>query len=183
LVGDKGIVELEKAFRSLESSYPNLHLLLIGPFEPRDAVPADVRERLHGNPRIHLISEFIDPSPLYAAMDIVVLPTYREGFPNVPLEAAAMRLPVVATLIPGCIDAVQDGVTGSLVPPRNAEALAEAIARYIDEPDLLRQHGAKGRERVLSEFRQEVIWQALYEEYARLLNNAGLSISAEAKVA
>jgi glycosyltransferase involved in cell wall biosynthesis len=114
-----------------------------------------------------------DPAPLYLAMDIVSLPTYREGLPNVPLEAAAMARPVVATRIPGCVDAVADGETGILVPPRNAEALAEALRRYLDDPDLRRRHGAAGRDRVLRQFRQEIIWEALYREYSRLLQQNG----------
>ena len=79
-----------------------------------------------------------------------------------------MALPVVTTRVPGCVDAVADGVTGTLVPPGDAPALAAAVARYLDDPDLRRRHGSAGRERVLKEFRQEVIWGALYEEYRRL---------------
>jgi glycosyltransferase involved in cell wall biosynthesis len=109
-------------------------------------------------------------------MDILTLPTYREGFPNTPLEAAAMQLPIVTTRIPGCIDAVQDGVTGMLVPPRNAQALAEAIRTYLNNPELRRQHGQAGRDRVLISFRQEAIWDAFYQEYMRLLQEKGLSI-------
>ena len=110
-----------------------------------------------------------DTPPLYAAMDVVVLPTYREGFPVVPMEAAAMELPVVATEVPGCVDAVQDSVTGTLVPPRDASALTEAIRHYLLDPELRRQHGRAGRERMLREFRQEDIWEELYAEYTRLL--------------
>jgi glycosyltransferase involved in cell wall biosynthesis len=115
---------------------------------------------------------------LYAAMDLVVLPTYREGFPNVPLEAAAMELPVIATRIPGCIDAVQDGVTGVLIPPGDVTALTRAIERYLTHPVLRRAHGAAGRERVLREFRQGMIWEALYLEYLRLLRSQGLPLPA-----
>ncbi|MHC4504221.1 MAG: glycosyltransferase, partial [Planctomycetota bacterium] len=115
-----------------------------------------------------------DMPPTYALMDVLALPTYREGFPNVPLEAAAMELPVVATRVTGCVDAVVDGVTGTLVPPRDASALAEATGRYLRDPGLCRRHGQAGRERVLRHFRQERVWTALYEDYLRLLSWKGI---------
>jgi glycosyltransferase involved in cell wall biosynthesis len=169
IVRDKGVMELAEAWRQLRERYPHLHLLLVGPFEPQDPVPAGTERLLREDSRVHLAGMDWNTPPLYAAMDLVALPTYREGFPNVPLEAAAMRLPVVATRIPGCVDALADGVTGLLVPPRDATALRDALARYLDDPELRLLHGAAGRERVLQEFRQEAIWAALHAEYRRLL--------------
>jgi glycosyltransferase involved in cell wall biosynthesis len=168
LVRDKGIIELHDAWRVLKERHPNLFLLLVGPFEPQDPVPADVRRALETDPRVHHAGMDWNTPPLYAAMDIVVLPTYREGFPNVPLEAAAMGLPVVSTSVPGCIDAVVDGESGILVPPRHAAALGKALDRYLSDPALRTKHGRVGRERVLREFRQEVIWEAIYETYREL---------------
>lgn len=174
IVRDKGLIELITAWRELRDKFPALHLVVVGPFEPQDPVPAEVEQILRTDPRIHLVGEVEDSSPFYRAMDLVVLPTYREGFPLVPLEAASMCLPVVATRVPGCTDAVVDGVTGTLVPPYDAEALAEAIAAYLIDPELRRRHGEAGRERVLREFRQEAIWEATYQEYVRLLKERGL---------
>lgn len=178
IVRDKGIVELATAWRTLREHHPQLHLLLVGPFEPQDPVPAEIEAMLRSDPRVHLTGMDWETPPFYAAMDVVVLPTYREGFPNVPLEAAAMQLPVVATRIPGCVDAVQDGVTGILVPPRDAAAFEAALQRYIEDAELRRQHGRAGRERVLREFRQEAIWEALYQEYRRLLRVNGVTAAA-----
>jgi glycosyltransferase involved in cell wall biosynthesis len=110
-------------------------------------------------------------------MDVVVLPTYREGFPNVPLEAAGMELPVVATRVTGCVDAVVPDVTGKLVPPKDSFALEAAIRQYIDDPSLRLRHGRAARERVLKYFRQESIWEANYREYIRLLDEKGILIS------
>jgi glycosyltransferase involved in cell wall biosynthesis len=182
IVRDKGIEELVAAWKILRVEFPNLHLLLVGYFESQDPISAKTKEILQTSDsealrrnRIHATGSQDHTPPLYAAMDVFTLPTYREGFPNVPLEAAAMELPVVATKIPGCIDAVADGVTGTLVPSHNGSALAEGIRNYLVNPHLRQQHGLAGRERVLREFRQENIWKALDQEYVRILKSQGLS--------
>lgn len=169
IVWSKGIVELAEAWCSLREEFPNLHLLMVGGAESEDPIPTQVDEQLRKDPRVHLIGEEWNTPPLYAAMDLVVLPTYREGFPNVLLEAAAMRLPVVATSVPGCVDAVLDGITGTLVIPKDSQKLAGAIMRYLKDPGLQRRHGSSARERVVREFRQETIWHALHQEYIQCL--------------
>lgn len=175
LVRDKGVVELAGAWRTLRDREPMVHLLVVGDFEPQDPVPEDVRALLRRDPRVHLVGWQQDTPAYYAASDIVTLPSYREGLPNVPLEAAAMGLPVVATRVPGCIDAVVDGVTGSLVPARDAQALAAALQRYACDPALRVAHGHAGRARVLREFSREAVWGALHGEYLRLLREHGLA--------
>lgn len=169
IVADKGIRELVDAWRLLRRDWPRLHLLVVGDFEPQDPVPAEVKTLLSTDPRVHLTGAVSDTTSAYMAMDIAVLPSYREGFPNVLLEAAAMRLPVVATSIPGCVDAVEDGVTGVLVPVGDGPALASGIRRYLHAPQLRRAHGEAARARVLSDFEQEKVWAALREEYISLL--------------
>lgn len=175
IVRDKGIEELAEAWTHLRERYPNLYLLLVGDYEPQDPVPDTVRHRFSEDRRVILTGWVAETAPYYALMDILVLPSYREGFPNTPLEASAMRLPVVATQIPGCVDAVTDGLTGTLVPVHNSQALTEAIDRYIRNPDLRQQHGKAGGEQVLGKFRQEIISQALYEHYRLLMWEKGVS--------
>ncbi len=175
LVKSKGVVELAGAWTALREEFPTLHLLVVGPSEKRDAIPGELEATLRSDPRVRFIGEEWDIPPLYAAMDVLALPTHREGFPNVLLEAAAMRIPVVATHVPGCTDAVQDQLTGLLVPPYDAAQLAAAIRRYLADPDLRRRHGAAGREWVLQEFRPQRIWQALYQEYLGCLKAHGLA--------
>ena len=153
VVRDKGIVELVAACRELRRRDARMHLMIVG-IEDETAIPPDAAAALEADPRIHWKGGDWNTPPLYAAMDIVVLPTYREGFPNVPLEAAAMELPTVATRIAGCTDAIEDGVTGLLVPPRDAMALAAALRRYIESAELRRRHGRAARERVARMFRQ-----------------------------
>ncbi|MBI5586248.1 MAG: glycosyltransferase family 4 protein [Deltaproteobacteria bacterium] len=167
MVGDKGLHELAQAWAGLGNRYPDLHLLLVGPFEEQDPLRPEDERLFRNDPRIHLTGPRQDVAALLAALDIFVMPSYREGFGITNIEAAALELPVVSTRIPGCLDSVQDGVTGTLVPPRDAPALAEAIERYLRDPDLRRRHGRAGRVRVLRDFRPETIWEALAREYRR----------------
>ncbi len=169
---DKGVCELASAWRQLRDRHACLHLLAVGVFEDEDPLPDEVVSALRSDPRVHFTGLDWDTPRLYAAMDVLALPSYREGLPNVLLEAAAMALPVVATATPGCADAVQDGFTGTLVPPRDADALANALERYLSDPAVRATHGDAGRRRVLAEFRQEAIWQAVAEEYRELLASA-----------
>lgn len=169
LVRDKGVVELAEAWRAVRDACPDAHLLLVGPFEERDPVPDSVERELRWDARVHLTGEDWDTPELYAAMDVVALPSHREGFPNVALEAAAMRLPVVTTYASGCRDAVVHDETGALVPVRDGSALASALLMYLGNPALRARHGDAGRARVLAAFRQEAVWSALHDEYDGLL--------------
>jgi len=169
IVRDKGIGELACAWRTLRDTHPRARLLLVGPLESEDAAPPSALAALRADDRVRFAGEVRDPAPLYRAMDLVVLPTYREGFPVVPLEAAAMRLPVVASRCVGCVDAVQDGVTGTLVPVGDAEGLARALSAYLADPDLRERHGRAGRERVEADFRPDRVFAAQVSEYRALL--------------
>ena len=170
IVRDKGLVELEEAWQDLRQRFPKLYLLLSGPVEPQDPVPSQVLARLQEDPRVRFTGWVNYMPPIYASMDILILPTYREGFPNTPLEAAAMKLPVVTTQVDGCVEAVLNGVTGLLVPPRDSRALAEVLERLLLNPDLRRTMGQAGRRRVLKEFKPERLWELLYKQYLDLLN-------------
>jgi glycosyltransferase involved in cell wall biosynthesis len=167
---DKGIVDLARSWGELSALRPNLQWIIIGDLDTRDEMPQEIQRRLRADPRVHMLGFVRDVAQWYSAMDVCVLPTYREGFPNVLLEAAAMSLPVVATQVTGCVDAVVDGVTGTLVPPRDAQALGSAIARYLDDPKLRQQHGEAARKRVIRDFRPTDIWSALCREYEVLLH-------------
>jgi glycosyltransferase involved in cell wall biosynthesis len=181
IVRDKGIIELAAAWTALREEFPNLHLLMIGPFEPQDPVPQQVEHQLRHDERIHLAG-WLGPEEIPAhclALDVLVLPTYREGFNTVLLEASAMRLPVVASRVPGCIDGVIEGETGTLVPSHDATALADALRIYLGNADLRLRHGLAGRDRVLRDFRPEDLSQAIYLEYVRLLEAKGISVTQE----
>ena len=176
LAKDKGIEEIFRAWTLLRDEFPDALLLLVGPWEEENKVSTAVRQGLESDPRVFLPGKVTDVAPFYKAMDFLVFPSHREGFPNAPMEAACMGLPVIATSVIGCVDAVVNYETGMLVPPRNVELLAKAIRRYLQDPELRRKHGQAGRTRVLRDFRPEAIWEALYHEYIRLLHVKGLPI-------
>jgi glycosyltransferase involved in cell wall biosynthesis len=176
LVRDKGIGELVQAWGRARESVSAAHLAVIGSFEERDAISVADRSALATCPTVHLLGFRRDMPRLYAAMDLLVLPTYREGFPNVLLEAQAMRVPVVATRVDGCVDAVDEGVTGTLVPPGDAGALADAIRAYLGDSDLAARHGRAGRERVLRLYDRERLWEALLGVYERSLGGSRTSL-------
>ena len=169
LTRDKGIRELILAFSQLRRKWPGLRLLLVGDFEDGDPVAPIIRQQMATDPSIVHVGWVSDTAPYYGLMDVLVLPSYREGFPYTPLEAQACGVPVVTTTATGAVDSVVDGVTGFHVPVDNWEALAAGIDQLLCDPELRARMGRRGRERVVREFRHEVVGQALVEEYERLL--------------
>lgn len=163
---DKGISELEVAWRLLRAEEPGVWLLVVGDADPAD--PVDI-SAVSGGERVRCLSFTKEMASVYEALDVLVLPTYREGFPNVLLEAAAMEVSVVATRVTGCVDAVVDGVTGTLVPAKDASALADGIRRLCRDPELRARQGVAARKRVLRDFRPEAIAAATTEVYESLL--------------
>ena len=165
---DKGVVELLEAFDRLAPRFPQARLLMLGDFEKGDPVPESCVRRIETHPAIVCAGYVPDPVSYYPLMHVLAFPSYREGFPNVPLEAAASGIPVVAFRATGAVDAVVDGVTGAIVPQGDVEAFTRMLERYLGDETLRRAHGEAGRERVAREFRPEAVWEALRAEYARL---------------
>ncbi len=169
LTRDKGIVELAEAFRAVLEIHPEGRLLLVGEFESGDPVPQDTIDWLRSNPAVCVAGFSKGPADYYSVMDLLAFPSYREGFPNVPLEAAAASIPVVGFAATGTVDAVVNGKTGTLVPLGDVAGLVNAISEYLSN-DLVRfQHGQAGFERARTEFRNEVVWDAMCNLYTSML--------------
>jgi glycosyltransferase involved in cell wall biosynthesis len=153
LTRDKGVPELIDAFEMVLDAVPAARLLLVGWFdESEDGLSDELRDRIDTHPRIIRTGFVRDTAPYYKAMDVMVLPTWREGFPNVVLEAAATGIPVVTTLSTGSRDAVLPEVTGLLVPAGYPEAISEAILRLIRNPDLRQRMGRAARAWVIDRY-------------------------------
>ncbi|MDD4072528.1 MAG: glycosyltransferase family 4 protein, partial [Desulfobacterales bacterium] len=152
LVRDKGVNELIEAWKEIRERFADSLLLIVGEFEPQDPVSSNSRNKLLNDDRVKFLGFREDVELLYAAMDLVVLPTYREGLPNVLMEAASMMLPIVSTNIVGCIDVIENGVTGILVPPRDVKSLIHACCLYLDNKALRKKHGQAARQHILTNF-------------------------------
>src|SRR5208337_3514624 len=176
LTRDKGISELVRAYFRLREHFPELRLLLVGDLEEGDPLPGKTRRYIQSEPGIIHTGFVQDPALYYHVMDVLALPSYREGFANAVLEAHAAGKPVVAARSTGVVDSVIDGVTGILVPVGDAEALAEALELALEDKSLAATLGAAGRERVGREFQQERIWDAIVQEYLQLLRTKGLPV-------
>ncbi len=181
LTGDKGVVELLAAHRILRRSFPDLCLLLVGEPDPDDPLPAHAASMLAA-PGVIMAGWMVDTAPAYHAMDVLALPTYREGFPGVPLEAAAAGRPVVTTSVTGAVDAVVEGVTGYIVPPRDPGALADALGRLLADPALAVELGRSGRERVGRDFSQATVWDENAALFRELLTERSNSMKTDTRL-
>ncbi len=171
LVREKGYAEVFAAAAELRDRDPRVRFAVIGGDDDQkdDALGADDRARA-ADAGVRFLGARTDMPRLYAAMDVHVLASHREGFPRSPMEAAAMGVPVVVTNVRGCRQVVDDQVTGRLVPVRDPRALAAAIHELAADPDARRRMGAAGREKAEREFddrRCIAITLATYERLRR----------------
>lgn len=167
LVVEKGYLEL---FRAAEQLGPEYVVFAIGPDDPEkaDAITPAAVERARRN-GVRFLGMRTDVESVYAGLDIFVLPSYREGYPRVAMEAAAMGLPVVATDVRGCRQVVEDGLTGMLIPPRDSDALAAAIKALGTNETLRLRMGAAARIRAERLFDEQQIVDIVLETYQSLV--------------
>jgi glycosyltransferase involved in cell wall biosynthesis len=153
LTRDKGVPELIEAFDLVLRAQPEARLLLVGWFDAaEDALADEMRARIERHPRICCTGFVSDAAPYYRCMDVMVLPTWREGFPNVVLEAAATAVPVVTTLCTGSRDSVVPEVTGVLIPPGDPAVISEAVLKLLGDPGRRRRMGEAARSWVLEHY-------------------------------
>lgn len=176
MVRDKGIEELFHAFVQIYKAHPRAILLVVGEYEERDRPSEATIQGISAHPAIRHVGWQNDVVPFLAAMDIFVLPTYREGFGMVLLEAAATGLPTVTTNATGARDAILDGITGLRVPVRDARALQDAIEKLMADPVLRDRFGSAGREWVIKNFNQHEVWQRQVDLYKQLCERSDDSV-------
>lgn len=170
LVHDKGVAELYEAFCRLRSAQPDVRLLLVGDFEVGDPISPELQKKLQADHAVTITGFVKNTAPHYWAMDVLALPTHREGFPGAPLEAQAASVPVVTTDATGAIDAIVDGVTGLRVPVGDVAALTAALGLLLRDRELRMRMGQSGSNWVRKNFKSQTVWRNLLSEYQSILN-------------
>lgn len=173
IVKDKGINELCKAMDKL-SGFAPVRLLLIGPYEDDlDPISQKAKEIIENNPAFEYVGEKYGDELLayYAAADCYVFPSYREGFPNTVLEAGAMGLPSIVTNINGSREIIVDGKNGVIIPPRDEEALFQAILSMVRDKFRRKYMASNAREMIASRYEQSFVQQCLMDFYDEIMAN------------
>lgn len=171
LVGDKGINELVNAFSKLNQDNPNTRLILVGPEERKlDPLKEQTIKIIESNTSIEAVGSQKDVRPWLAASDALVFPSYREGFPNVVIEAGAMELPSIVTDINGSREIIIEGKNGTIIPPRDTDALYNAMKQFVENPDRVKEMAANARPLIASRYEQSYVRQCLKDYYKEILN-------------
>ena len=181
LIRSKGVMEFAVAAQTVRERHPEVAFLLVGPADEESVDRLTPTELSQLARVVTWTGARKDIPAVLAASDIFVLPSfYREGIPRVLLEAASMGLPIVTTDSPGCREVVEHGVNGFLVPPRDPDALAQAIMRLIEDPEMRERFGQESRQRAVARFDLSRIASQLRSIYRDLLSHKGLLPAAEA---
>jgi len=171
LVQEKGILDLLQAAKSVIEAIPSAQFLIIGPYdeEKPDALRPDVAERYGVAASCRFVGMRGDMPELYALMDVLVLPSYREGFPRTPMEASAMGVPTMVTDIRGCRETVDHGENGLLFPVADADTLAQSLITLLRDDERRAQMGETGRRIAEDRFDEQKVFERVLSEYERLL--------------
>ena len=171
LLWHKGLEEYKEAARILRDQGRAVDFLLAGepdPSNPSSIPESTIKDWMHAG-LVHWLGYVQDMPALLHTVDVVVLPSYREGLPKVLVEGAGCGLPLITTDVPGCREVVTDGVEGLLVPVGDAAALADAIARLQDDPEARVEMGRRARAKAVAEFEEGIIISRIFAVYEELL--------------
>lgn len=172
LVADKGINELILAFTTISSQFQNCKLVLVGPYESDlDPLLPKTLQHIESNSAIICTGFQNDIRPYLAISDVFVFPSHREGFPNVLLQAGAMKLPCIVTDISGSNEIISEGYNGIIVNVNDAKMLVEKMLLVYNDVNLLNQLRLKTRENILNKYQQELVWNAILAEYKKAERN------------
>lgn len=166
LVADKGINEMVTAFEKIQDNSSNTKLLLVGDYESElDPLLPETLESIQRNAHIIPVGFQADVRPYFALSDVLVFPSYREGFPNVVMQAGAMGLPSIVSDINGCNEIVINNENGIIIPVKNMSALCSSMELLFTDTDLYSQLKKNSRARIVSSYEQNTVWKAILEEY------------------
>ena len=167
LLKDKGVYEFVEAASLVKEHYPEARFQLLGRRDVRNpnVVPESDLKSWDNQGLVSCLGEVTDVRPMMAKSDVVVLPSYREGIPRALLEAAAMAKPIITTDAVGCREVVDDEINGLLVPAKDAPALARAMERMINDPEMRKRMGKAGRKKVEREFDEKIVIQKILKTY------------------
>ena len=169
IVGDKGMNELAACMRQLQGSHPKCKLILVGRFETEfDPLDNGIEDFFKSASNVVYVGYQKDVRPYFLAANALVFPSYREGFPNVVMQAGAMGLPSIVTDINGCNEIVTDGINGKIIPPRDSEALLKMMENFLDDLTATNSMARNARAIIQSRYEQRQVWEALREEYGKL---------------
>lgn len=169
LVKEKGINELVTAFVEIQKETADISLLLVGPFEEDlDPLDMNVLQLIKSHPKIYTTGYQPDVRPYFAISNVLTFPSYREGFPNVVMQANAMQLPVIVSDINGCNEIVENGKNGLIIPVKNKKALKDSMLLIFEDHDLRTKMTQKTRELIQMNYEREQFWQILLKEYKEL---------------
>ena len=176
IVSDKGINELIKAFSELQTAENNeltgIKLLLVGGLEnDLDPLNPETLAEINQNKDIISVGFQQDVRSFFAIADALVFPSYREGFPNVVMQAGAMGLPSIVSDINGCNEIIIEGENGLIIPPKNVEKLKEKMLTLAKDKNLYTKLKGNSRRMIENRYEQSVVWNALLEEYEGLLQS------------
>ena len=175
IVSDKGINELIKAFSQLqavENKPTGIKLLLVGGLEnDLDPLNPETLAEINQNKDIISVGFQQDVRSFFAIADALVFPSYREGFPNVVMQAGAMGLPSIVSDINGCNEIIIEGENGLIIPPKNVEKLKEKMLTLAKDKNLYTKLKGNSRRMIENRYEQSVVWNALLEEYEGLLQS------------
>lgn len=166
LVKDKGVNELVEAFISLKKKYPNIKLLMLGNFEAHlSPLKPEIVKEIDSNNSIIYVGHQKDIRPYLKISDIFVFPSYREGFPNVVLQAGAMGIPTIVSDINGCNEIIIDGLNGLIIPVKDEKILKKRMEVLMNDEALRKQLAAKSREMIITRYQRHKICEDLLQEY------------------
>lgn len=166
IVSDKGINELISAFSEIQEYKTNIKLLLVGPYEQElDPLKEETLNQINANKSIFSVGYQDEVRPYFAISDCLVFPSYREGFPNVVMQAGAMGLPCIVSDINGCNEIIEDTKNGYIIPVRDKEAVKKTLIRILENKEEYSKMQHNAREMIVSRFDQKIMWESILQEY------------------